>query len=217
MGKAKKKTRIVGVHDFMDMKTGEIHPMNIVMEDEPDKDANFYKLFLKDTLNALEIVSNSKTKVAYWLIDHMNSNNQLIYTYRQIANECGYSYQTVANTIKILKDADFLRTSGKILIINPSMIYKGTAKRRAAVMKMYANSEAGDEEASIDARIDNLNDSIARLTKQVEKLKKEKDDAAQNGNNAANNSVNATAITTEINSDNSENDSENNSENQEEE
>ena len=185
MANAKAKTSVLGTRIFIDKVTGDEIPMNLVMTEVPDKDANFYKLFLKDTLNALDIVSNRKTKVAYWLIDHMNGNNQIIYTYREIADACGFSYQTVANTIKILKDADFLRTTGKILIINPNMIYKGTAKRRAAVARMYYDAESGDETANLDERIDNLNKAIMTLTRQVAVLEKKRGANVQDTNTPA--------------------------------
>lgn len=172
--KTKTKTTLMGTQTLLNTITGELVDVNIMnTETDEEVDCNFHKLFLKDFLNALDIVSNQKTKVSYWIVDHLTKDNLLIYSYREIAEQTGISLQTVSLTIKALKDADFLRVSGKNLIVNPDIIFKGSHARRSAVLHTFQNSSKGDIFADKQARIDNLQNTIAGLQKQIEKLQKE--------------------------------------------
>ena len=167
---AKRKTKVIGTEHFINSSTGEIIPMHVIETNDPDVDVNFHKLFMRDFLHSLDIISNQKTKVAYWIIDNINSNNQLLYSYRQISEKSGISYETVARTVKALKDADFLRQDGKILIVNPDIIFKGTARRRLDVLHRYQKAETGNLNDDLQLRINGLQETISKLTKQRDKL-----------------------------------------------
>lgn len=168
---SKTKTRIIGKESYLNPMTGELLEMNVIESENPDVDTNFHKLFLRDFLMAMDIVSNQKTKVAYWILDNLTKDNMLIYSYRDIASKTGISYQTVASTIKTLKDADFLRAEGKNLIINPAIIFKGTASRRANILHRYQQAQTGDTELDAAKRIENLEITIDKLNRQLSALK----------------------------------------------
>ena len=104
------------------------------------------------------------------IIDNINKDNQLLYSYRQISEITGISYSVVAETVKALLDADFLRKHGKVLIVNPDIIFKGSAIRRANILHTYSQAERGDEQADLQVRISNLQNTIAGLNKQLEGL-----------------------------------------------
>lgn len=169
MGKSKSK--VIGTQHYLNPNTGELIDMQVIETEESDKDFNFHKLFMKNFLASLDIVSNQKTKVAYWIIEHINKDNMLIYSYRQIADATGISYQTVATTVKILLDADFLRKNGKVIIVNPDIIFKGSASRRANILHTYKRSETGDATTNDELRIETLETTIQSLTKELNKLK----------------------------------------------
>lgn len=173
------KTKVIGTQTYVNYNTGELIDMDVIETTEKDVDANFHKLFMKDFLSSLDIISNQKIKVAFWVIDNIDKNNQLLHSYRDIAELTGIGYQTVATTIKTLKDADFLRKKGKILIVNPDIVFKGSASRRAHVLHTYKNAAAGDTIADRKVRIENMKQTIASLHKQLEKL--EAEDALVNG------------------------------------
>ena len=170
---AKTNTKIIGKEHYINASTGELMEMDVIESIEKDVDSNFYKLFMKDFLYAMDIVSNQKSKVAYWIIDHLQKDNMFVYSYRQVAEMTGISYQTVAGTIKALKDADFLRQEGKLLIVNPAIIFKGTAARRANVLHRYAQAESGDKQLDRQQRISNLSQTIENLQKQLKQLQME--------------------------------------------
>ena len=143
---AKTNTKIIGKEHYINASTGELMEMDVIESIEKDVDSNFYKLFMKDFLYAMDIVSNQKSKVAYWIIDHLQKDNMFVYSYRQVAEMTGISYQTVAATIKALKDADFLRQEGKSLKAQPRdapMYYTGMHK-----LNLETNSLIGSNESA---------------------------------------------------------------------
>lgn len=168
MGKV--KTRVIGTQQYVNVNTGELREMQVIESTEDNKDFNFHKLFMRDFIRAIDIVSNKKTKICYWIIDNINKDNQLLYSYRQISEITGISYSVVAKTVKALLDADFLRKHGKVLIVNPDIIFKGSAIRRANILHTYSQAERGDEQADLQVRISNLQNTIAGLNKQLEGL-----------------------------------------------
>lgn len=168
MGKV--KTRVIGTQQYVNVNTGELREMQVIESTEDNKDFNFHKLFMRDFIRAIDIVSNKKTKICYWIIDNINKDNQLLYSYRQISEITGISYSVVAETVKALLDADFLRKHGKVLIVNPDIIFKGSAIRRANILHTYSQAERGDEQADLQVRISNLQNTIAGLNKQLEEL-----------------------------------------------
>lgn len=168
MGKV--KTRVIGTQQYVNVNTGELREMQVIESTEDNKDFNFHKLFMRDFIRAIDIVSNKKTKICYWIIDNINKDNQLLYSYRQISEITGISYSVVAETVKALLDADFLRKHGKVLIVNPDIIFKGSAIRRANILHTYSQAERGDEQADLQVRISNLQNTIADLNKQLEGL-----------------------------------------------
>ena len=166
----KVKTRVIGTQQYVNVNTGELREMQVIESTEDNKDFNFHKLFMRDFIRAIDIVSNKKTKICYWIIDNINKDNQLLYSYRQISEITGISYSVVAETVKALLDADFLRKHGKVLIVNPDIIFKGSAIRRANILHTYSQAERGDEQADLQVRISNLQNTIAGLNKQLEGL-----------------------------------------------
>ena len=167
---SKKKTKVLGKESFVNVLTGEYIEMDVVETEVKETDSNFYKIWLTGFLASLDVISNKKVKIAFWIVEHINKDNQLTYSYRQIADKTGISYHTIADTVKELKDADFLRQDGKVLIVNPDYLFKGSASRRANILHRYFNAETGDEELDAKKRIDNLNKTISNLITKREML-----------------------------------------------
>ena len=80
--KTTKKQKFVGYKILVDPETGETYPMQMnVME---DRDFNFHKVWLQHLVNSLDSISNQKLRLAFWIIDHLDRENQLIMTQRAI-------------------------------------------------------------------------------------------------------------------------------------
>lgn len=169
----RKRNKVIGTTSYINRETGEIKEMQVVETDVYEKDSNFHKLFLQDFISALELVANQKTKLCYWIITNMNRDNMLLYSYRQIADKTGISYGTVADTMKTLQEADFLRKhSSNCYIVNPGILFKGTYQRRSIALGKYYESEQGEKLASEEKRLQDIQKSIAKLQRQEKRIQK---------------------------------------------
>ena len=95
MQTTEKKVKVIGTQLYINATTGELEEMQVTSIE--NRDFNFTKVWMKNFIATLELVGNQKSKVAFWIIDHINKENQLPMNYRQIAAESGVSYQTVAD------------------------------------------------------------------------------------------------------------------------
>ena len=132
----------------------------------PDRD--FHKVFLSNFANAIGPVGNKQTEVVLWILRHLTPGNELAYSYRQIAKGSGVSYQTVVRTMKVLLEKNFLRRNGKVLVVNPDIIYKGRSSGRWAAREKYEHIEVYDERY-----VRKLRGEIKRLTLEADKLDEE--------------------------------------------
>lgn len=168
-----KKTKVVGSQDYLDLSTGELVTMQVTSVEE--RDFNFSKVWMRSFLTTLDLVGNAKTKVAYWIIDHIDRMNQLTYTYRQMAEETGMSLDTVTATMKALLEADFLRRKNQgCYIVNPNVIYKGTHNARLNVLTQYGDlDKEKPTPPTPEERLQTLLETIKRLTDQATQLQDE--------------------------------------------
>lgn len=136
-----KKQKFVGYKELIDPETGEAYPMQMnVIE---DKDFNFHKVWLQHLVNGVDGIVNQKLKLAFWIIDNLNKENQLVMNQRTIAEKSGISYQTVNRTIKSLCEVDengfsFLqKINGGAYRVNPNIVFKGSHSNRMGVCYEY--------------------------------------------------------------------------------
>lgn len=164
-----KRVKVVGTEEYINTRTGELEQMQVTRIE--DRDFNFTKMWMKNFISTLDIVGNQKTRLCFWIIDHVDKENRLIGTYRTIASQSGMSLDTVRITMKLLMDADFMRKAQNgVYVINPNLVFKGTRNARMNVLNQFTSAEyvpLPDEE-----RLDNLMASIAALTHRADELRK---------------------------------------------
>ena len=91
-----KKQKFVRSKTFVDAETGEAIPfMEVSVE---DRDFNFHKVWLQHMINALDSVSNQKLRLAFWIIDNLNRDNQLVMTQRKIAEKSGKNILLISSS-----------------------------------------------------------------------------------------------------------------------
>lgn len=168
-----KKVKAVGTKTVIDPVTLEEMVLQVTTVEE--RDYNFMKVWMRSFLTTLEIVGNAKTKVAYWVVDHINRENQLTYTYRQIAEETGMSLDTVTATMKALLEADFLKRKNQgCYMLNPNIVFKGSNKARLNVLTQYSSLDSEKpKQASPEEQLQNLMKTIKAMTAKAEKLSAE--------------------------------------------
>lgn len=136
-----KKQKFVGYKTLVDPNTGETYPMQInVLE---DKDFNFHKVWMQHLVNSLDAISNQKLRLAFWIIDNLDKENQLIMTQRTIADASGMSLQTVSRTLKALCEgpegspAFLQKINSGAYRVNPDILFKGSHSNRMGICYEY--------------------------------------------------------------------------------
>nr|CRY96327.1 hypothetical protein [uncultured prokaryote] len=139
--KTTKKQKFVGYKTLIDPDTGEAYPMQMnVLE---DRDFNFTKVWMQHLVNSLDSISNQKLRLAFWIIDNLNKENQLIMTQRAIAEANGMSTQTVNKTIKALCEtpeggyAFLQKINSGAYRVNPDVLFKGSHSNRMGICYEY--------------------------------------------------------------------------------
>src|SRR5699024_10883932 len=79
-----------------------------IMENIKERDANFHKIWLGHMLESLDMIGNQKIRVAMFIMENINKENELIMTYRVIAEKTNTSLQTVSETMKALQESNLL-------------------------------------------------------------------------------------------------------------
>lgn len=143
--KTTKKQKFVGYKELVDPETGEKYPMQMnVLE---DRDFNFHKVWLQHLVNSLDAISNQKLRLAFWIIDNLDKENQLIMTQRAISEASGMSIQTVNRTLKALCEAPegspaFLqKINSGAYRVNPEVIFKGSHSNRMGICYEYNKTD----------------------------------------------------------------------------
>jgi hypothetical protein len=151
--KTTKKQKFVGYKILVDPETGETYPMQMnVME---DRDFNFHKVWLQHLVNSLDSISNQKLRLAFWIIDHLDRENQLIMTQRAIADATNMSTKTVNTTLKALCEAPegspaFLqRINSGAYRVNPEVIFKGSHSNRMGICYEYKETDTKQQKKEI--------------------------------------------------------------------
>lgn len=145
MSTTRKRVKVIGRETYIKQDTGELREMQVI--DIEERDANFHKLWLGHILQSIDLIGNQKTRLAFWILDHLDSNNLLIMTQRQIANKTGIARGTINTTLKALIDSSFLimRQAG-VYQVNPDVLFKGGKNARMNVLLQYHDAAAeGDE------------------------------------------------------------------------
>jgi len=169
-----KKIKVIGTQEYINASTGELVEMQVT--DIEERDFNFHKLWLRNFIATLDIIGNQKTKLCFWIIDHLDRENKLCFTQRQIADMSGVGIKTVNLTMQILTKADFLRkVNQSVMMINPNIIYKGRRQSRVNMLNIY--HDATPYSTSDEQKLEELKAVAERIQQQIiflsQKLKKE--------------------------------------------
>lgn len=138
----KKKQKYIGSTEFLDTVTGEVVPMQLVQVE--DRDFNFHKVWLQNLVMSLDDISNQRLRLAFWILDNLDSENKLVMTQRAIAEKSGMSLNTVTRTMKALqngKPAFLQKINSGAYRVNPDVIWKGSYSKRIGICFDYKEAE----------------------------------------------------------------------------
>ena len=143
-----KRMKLVGQKTLVDRDTGEEIPMQMNVVEE--RDFNFHKVWLQHLIHSFDEIVNQKLRLAFWIIENLNKENQLVMTQRKIAEKSGISYQTVSRTIRLLTEGKppFLqRINAGAYRVNPDILFKGSHSNRMGICDEYIQTK-GDKKES---------------------------------------------------------------------
>src|SRR5699024_6344258 len=126
--------------EFIDASTGEKETMQVTNIEE--RDANFHKIWLGHMLESLDMIGNQKIRVAMFIMENINKENELIMTYRVIAKKTNTTLQTDSETMKALQESNLLsKIRNGYYRVNPDVIFKGGRNDRMNVLLRYSKGE----------------------------------------------------------------------------
>jgi len=132
----RKKVKVIGQETYIKQDTGELKEMQVI--DVEERDFNFHKVWLQHILNSIDLIGNKKTKLAFWIVEHLNKENQLVMTQRKIAETTGFSLETVRLTMGSLVESNFLiKINSGAYMVNPDVLFKGGKSDRANILIQY--------------------------------------------------------------------------------
>src|SRR5699024_1590749 len=104
--------------------------------------ANFHKIWLGHMLESLDMIGNQKIRVAMFIMENINKENELIMTYRVIAEKTNTSLQTVSETMKALQESNLLNKIKNIyFIVYIYIIFKDRKNDRMNLLLRYIKDE----------------------------------------------------------------------------
>src|SRR5699024_11756062 len=93
-------------------------------------------------LEKINKIKNQKIRVVILIIENINKKNELIMTYRVIAEKTNTSLQTVSETMKALQESNLLsKIRNGYYRVNPDVIFKGGRNDRMNVLLRYSKGE----------------------------------------------------------------------------
>lgn len=146
MDTTNKKQKFIKSKEYVDVETGELVPFQEVAIE--DRDFNFHKVWLQHLVDSLDGISNQKLRLAFWIIDNLNKENQLIMTQRTISEKTKISLDTVSKTMKSLQESEppfLIKINSGAYQVNPDIVWKGSHKNRMGICFIY-NQSISDKE-----------------------------------------------------------------------
>lgn len=172
--KKDKELKYLGNKILYDEDGNEYDLQAVVETGSKVRDYGFTKVWLSEFMRKLELLTDKRMKFVFWLIEHADSHNQLNYTYRDMAKESGISYKTVADTMKVLLEADFIRKYKCVYMINPDVLFKNiNPQARQGFVTLYQAECEPPTNLSVEDRKDVVSRKISNKQKQYKRMKKD--------------------------------------------
>lgn len=133
-----------GKHELFDNETGEVIEVDKVYRRQTQ--GNFVKAYIKGLVTMLNVVGGSKLKVVNYLLENLRlSDNKLIATQREMAEEINVSIKTVTNTLKILENGNIIKRRTGVIMLNPEILVRGDDRKHRYMLIEFAQFDRHDE------------------------------------------------------------------------
>jgi len=122
---------------------GDVRCVDVLLKEIPR--TGFAITYLASIVNMIESIGNKKMQVVKYVLQHMDSNNKLSETVREIAKGSGCSLQTVHETLTLLEDCGVIARKTGTVMLSPKLIHKGNAARERFLMTKFIEIQESNE------------------------------------------------------------------------
>jgi len=93
--------------------------------------------YLTYFFNLFDKLAGKKYAVVKYILENKSSDNTLIITARELAKKSGVGYNTVIDTLKLLKDANLIQTRTGAIMLSPKIAHRGTNKTEKYLLQKF--------------------------------------------------------------------------------
>ena len=141
-----KRQQIIGKQNYINQETGEIVE-TVVVQKNVEQDFNFHKVWIIDLMNIIGEMGNKKIKIIEYILDNMNKDNIIYFTYTKLGKELKVSKPIIVDTIKNLLSKNFMkRIQVGVYQINPDLVIKGSTGKRMNLLIQYNKNDNEEKE-----------------------------------------------------------------------
>ncbi|HFP7537860.1 TPA: replication/maintenance protein RepL [Campylobacter jejuni] len=139
------KTNYIGRRTFVDRETGEVIELEYVEKKVSHTlPKGWRRVYLENFMEILTGLysSGKKLDIIEFILENLNSENQLTLTQAQVMKKLGVSSKTIVETYKYLVDMDFMKKKGSVFVVNPKYVCAfGSDKKNRTIAINYSYDE----------------------------------------------------------------------------
>ncbi|EOH0160529.1 replication/maintenance protein RepL [Campylobacter jejuni] len=139
------KTTYIGHRTFVDKTTGEVIELEYVEKKVSHTlKKGWRRVYLEQFMEVLTGLysSSKKLDIIEFILENLNSENQLTLTQAQVMKKLGVSSKTIVETYKYLIEVDFMKKQGSVFVVNPKFVCAfGSDKKNRTIAINYSYDE----------------------------------------------------------------------------
>lgn len=133
----KERTVYTGREIWVNQATGEVREVD-AFERPVGREEPFMIAYMSEIINMIETLGTRKMLVVKYILKEMcKTNNTLVATVREIANDLEMSTATVNRTLKLLEDANIIRRKTGAIMLSPHFMNNWKSTKEASMMIKY--------------------------------------------------------------------------------
>lgn len=142
-----------GKETFANTETGEVIEVDKLYRTQSS--GNFVKAYIVQMVSMLDAIGGKKLKIVNYILDNVHlSNNTLIATTREIAQETNTSLQTVTTTLKVLEEGNIIKRRTGAIMLNPELLMRGDDNKQKYLLIEFGKFNQQTDEKQKNALSD---------------------------------------------------------------
>ena len=140
--KKQNETLYEGRDIWINQRTGEKIEAEQIIKKVPRN--GFEITYLAYFIDLFDKLGGKKYVVFKYILEHKNSENQLIITNRELAEKCKVGINTVTDTLKLLKKANLITQRTGAIMLHPQLAHRGNDKKEAYLLHKFVEFGADE-------------------------------------------------------------------------